>query len=171
MPGSTVAALQGCLGPEYTLHACAALSLAWVIGLTTYFANSLSGWYALTFEGTFEIMMTCLLVFAVLTPIANTCDLACLSTPVRPSGISWSTTLVGKNHFWDFQYHSSLGQLPTIDISLGSPGQCVCPGWPLWTYFTSAGLLGGASIPCYAWLWQSYTQTHMASRVLLHACQ
>ena len=59
---------------------CAALSLAWVIGLTTYFANSLSGWYSLTFEGTFEIMMMCLLVFAVLTPIANTCALARLSS-------------------------------------------------------------------------------------------
>lgn len=44
-----------------------------MFGLATYFANSLSGWYALTFEGTLEISMTCLLIFAVLTPIGNTC--------------------------------------------------------------------------------------------------
>ena len=72
-------AVTGALRLE-SVWTCAALSLAWVIGLTTYFANSLSGWYSLTFEGTFEVMMTCLLVFAVLTPIANTCDLARLST-------------------------------------------------------------------------------------------
>ena len=74
------ASVQKC--PEYlvSLCTCAALSLAWVIGLATYFANGLSGWYSLTFEGTFEIMMTCLLVFTVLTPIANSCALARISS-------------------------------------------------------------------------------------------
>lgn len=66
---------RGCLWLE-TLCACAAISAAWVFGLATHFANSLSGWYALTFEGTLEISMTCLLIFAVLTPIGNTCGLA-----------------------------------------------------------------------------------------------
>lgn len=36
------------------------------LGLCRYFLNSKCEWYATAFEGTFEISMTCLVVFSVL---------------------------------------------------------------------------------------------------------
>jgi len=59
-----------------------AIAAAWVFSIGTYFANSMSGWYAETFEGTLEISLTCLCIFAIFTTICNTC-----AALARPGGM------------------------------------------------------------------------------------